>query len=276
MTICYQVPQGGTMHRGFQIEGLSDTFGTESDSRGRAIRDKQISTVRSTLDAYLSDDGSLDAKELSKAWFPAIKADVFISHSHNDEAKALRLAGWLEQHFGLNSFIDSTVWNSADALLKKIDDKYCMQENRTSYDYDKRNLSTSHVHMMLAMAITEMIDRCECLFFLNTPASITPGKTINEAKTSSPWIYAEIAISKTIQKKQLPSSRRVLEFVAMDSVSKKADGSVPLIHELDVAHLSRVSEMQLLIWAIKSCLPPKSNPLDVLYELIPARKYTHL
>ncbi|MDR6673864.1 hypothetical protein [Xanthomonas sp. 1678] len=229
--------------------------------------------MRSTLDAYLTEDGILDAKALSKAWFPAIKADVFISHSHNDEAKALRLAGWLEENFGLNSFIDSTVWSSADALLKKIDDKYCIHKNGTSYDYEKRNLSTSHVHMMLAMAITEMIDRCECLFFLNTPASITPGKTINEAKTSSPWIYAEIAISKTIQKRQLPTSRRIVEFAAMDSVSNESDGSIPLIHELDVAHLSRISEMQLLVWSIKNSAPPRDNPLDALYEQIPNRKY---
>ncbi|MBB4597652.1 toll/interleukin-1 receptor domain-containing protein [Xanthomonas arboricola] len=261
------------MHRGFQLEGLSETFGISNAPLGRVIQEEQKSAVRSTLDAYLTEDGKLDAKALSSAWFPAIKADIFISHSHNDEERALRLAGWLKEHFALNSFIDSTVWSSADELLKKIDDKYCKNVGEASYSYEKRNLSTSHVHMMLTMAITEMIDSCECLFFLNTPSSISPVKTINEAKTSSPWIYAEIAISKTIQKKQLPTSRRGKEFVAMDSASLESDGSVPLIHGLDVAHLSTISELQLCKWTLDYQISKTRSPLDILYENIPRRSH---
>ncbi|MCE4279634.1 toll/interleukin-1 receptor domain-containing protein [Xanthomonas hortorum pv. vitians] len=230
--------------------------------------------MSSTLDTYLNEDGKLDASSLSKAWFPTVTADVFISHSHNDENEAFRLAGWLQEKFGLTAFIDSVVWNSADALLKKIDTKYCLQKSGDIYDYQKRNLSTSHVHMMLAMAISEMIDKCECLFFLTTPASLTPSKTIEKSQTSSPWIYAEIAISKIIHKRELSEARRARRdrrVLAMDSISNESVGSVPLVHELDVNHLSKVNENQLLAWSIRFDPSRDLSPLDVLYEQIPSR-----
>ena len=61
-------------------------------------------------------------------WFPQIKADIFISHSHKDKGLALALAGWLEETFGLTAFIDSCVWGYANKLLKMIDDEYCYQK----------------------------------------------------------------------------------------------------------------------------------------------------
>ena len=61
-------------------------------------------------------------------WFPQIKADIFISHSHKDEDLALALAGWLKVSFGLTAFIDSCVWGYANDLLKMIDYKYCYQK----------------------------------------------------------------------------------------------------------------------------------------------------
>jgi len=263
------------MHRGFQIEGLSPDFGFYAASLGRLIQEEQALSIRSSLESYLNEDGKLDAQALSKAWFPAIKADVFISHSHNDEAKALRLAGWLKEKFGLTAFIDSAVWNSADALLRMIDNQYCRHENGTSYSYEKRNLSTSHVHVMLTMAITEMIDRCECLFFLNTPESISPGETIKEGNTSSPWIYAEIAISKTIQKRHLPVGRRGKSVLAYDAALEainESQGSVPLVHKLDVSHLSKLTEARLRAWAVSWENENNKSPLDDLYELVPVRR----
>lgn len=261
------------MHRGFQIEGLSQNFGYSFASLGRLLQEEHASAMKSSLEGYLNEDGKLDAQALSKAWFPAINADVFISHSHNDEAKALRLAGWLKECFDLTAFIDSTVWNSADALIRMIDNRYCLHDNGVNYNYDKRNLSTSHVHVMLMMAITEMIDRCECLFFLNTPESIWPGKTIKDGSTSSPWIYAEIAIAKTIRKKTLPTARQNKRAVAYDSAFMESDGSIPLIHKLDVSHLSKIDEVRLLAWKIRYDSGVATSPLDELYDLLPERHH---
>nr|MBK7064154.1 hypothetical protein [Deltaproteobacteria bacterium] len=68
----------------------------------------------------------------------------------------------MEKTFGLTAFVDSSVWGDANELLAEIDNRFCWSDDRRTYDYRKRNNSTSHVHMMLATALSVMIDRCEC------------------------------------------------------------------------------------------------------------------
>ncbi|EGO2616311.1 TPA: hypothetical protein ACG8UZ_002949, partial [Enterococcus faecium] len=155
------------------------------------------------VDYYSKDSKILDADEIIKDWFPTIKADIFISHSHADEKLAIRFASWLFENFGLTAFIDSSVWGYSSDLLKKIDQKYCYKEQTKTYDYDKRNVTTSHVHMMLSTALNNMIDSTECLFFLNTPNSISLSNEItNEQKfTYSPWLYSELTTASIVEKK---------------------------------------------------------------------------
>jgi hypothetical protein len=60
--------------------------------------------------------------------------------------------------------------------------------------------------MMLSTALSMMIDKAECLFFLNTPNSIQATEAID--RTKSPWIYHEISISSLIRKRRLSEYRR--------------------------------------------------------------------
>ena len=85
------------------------------------------SEIGSNLKEYVKD-GVIDGSKLSDEWFKTIKSDVFISYSHNDEEIAMVLSGYLEKEFGLNIFVDSFFWGSADALLKDIDDTYCKKD----------------------------------------------------------------------------------------------------------------------------------------------------
>ena len=55
-----------------------------------------------------------------------------------------------------------------------------------------------HVHMMLSTALANMIDKTECIMFLNTPNSVSTRDT--KLKTYSPWIYNEIEITRIIEK----------------------------------------------------------------------------
>ena len=168
---------------------------------GLGIYTKQKQRVSSTLDNYLSYDGSFDGSKIESDWFPQINANVFLSHSHQDEKAVICLAGFLYHTYGITSFIDSTVWGYADKLLKQIDDRYCVQTKKTSggyiYDYNKRNHSTSHVHLMLQGALAKMINRCECLIFVNTPNSLNTKDIGKEDSTSSPWIYSELLMATT-------------------------------------------------------------------------------
>lgn len=162
----------------------------------KEIIDKHESEISGSLKEFVSN-GAIDASKLQDAWFPQIKAHVFISHSHKDEPIALFLAGWLHENFKLTSFIDSCVWRYMNDLLWEIDCKYCRNGAEHFFDYKKRNLSTSHVHMMLSTALTMMIDQTECLLFLNTPNSITPDSVFEQ--TTSPWIYHELATSRMLR-----------------------------------------------------------------------------
>lgn len=259
------------MHRGFQVLSLPKALANTYASEGRSVRNENRSRISEALEKYTNPNGSLDAELLSKRWFPQVKSDVFISHSHDNEAQALGLAGWLKAKFGLNAFVDSTVWDSADGLLRKIDNAHCLQDSGY-YSYSKRNLSTSHVHMMLAMAIAEMIDNSECLFFLNTPSSISPKQTIQGgSQTSSPWIYAEIAISRIVRERPLPKGRRERLQKSMESRTVIAMDSIDIVHPLNVRHLAEISERELLSWQIKYEIEEIEHPLDLLYDMVPRR-----
>jgi hypothetical protein len=170
--------------------------------------------ITAGLKKYLSLDGSLDAAAMEKDWFPEINAQVFISHSHQDENLANQLALWLYRKHGIMSFIDSTVWHYADDLLREIDDAYCVnQDSDTIYDYSKRNRSTAHVHMLLQGALMKMINKCGCLIFVNTPNSISTSDINDETKTASPWIYNELLTAKMLllnqRKQQILSEDKV-------------------------------------------------------------------
>lgn len=256
------------MHRGFQVLSLPVEWERRYASAGEIVRSGNRSRISEALEKYTNANGSLDAASLSKRWFPLVQSDVFISHSHDNENEALGMAGWLKAELGLNAFVDSTVWKSADGLLREIDDTHCVQKDGY-YNYKKRNRSTSHVHMMLAMAIAEMIDNSECLFFLHTPDSISPQKTIDGGhQTSSPWIYAEIAISRIVRERPLPKTRRERLQKSMEQHVIAMD-SVDMVHPLNVRHLAEIKEAQLLAWQIKCNADKAEHPLDLLYEMVP-------
>lgn len=97
----------------------------------------------------------------------------------------------------MSSFIDSQIWGHSDQLLKEIDNKYCKNSSDSTYSYEKRNGSTAHIHMMLSYALTRMIDRTECVIFIESDKSISVSDSIN--KTNSPWIFHELSTVDTIR-----------------------------------------------------------------------------
>ena len=151
------------------------------------------------------EDGIIDGSKLQSLNLPSISKeyDLFISYSHNDEEYALFLASWLNNYCGLSCFLDSTIWHSANALLKVIDDEYCYQPDSKTYNYSKRNFSTSHIHAMLTMAMHDVINRSECCIAIDSDQSY-PIKNGIETCTLSPWIYEEVAFI-TQMKPTLPT-----------------------------------------------------------------------
>ena len=142
------------------------------------------------------ENGILNGSTIKDIYFPSTtldgyKYDFFISHSHNDEEAALVLATWLETYYNCSCFIDSLVWKSADELLKEIDDRYCYKKHTKTYDYKKRNFTTSHMHAILSMALLDTIKNSKCCIFIESEESISLENGLKR-KTFSPWLYEEI------------------------------------------------------------------------------------
>ncbi len=166
----------------------------------------QRKNVKGVLESYILPDGSLDAEKIEDDWFPAIDAQIFLSHSHADEDRVKAFAGWLRRKYGIVSFIDSTVWGYANDLLKQMVNKYC-RGNDGNLSYDLTVQSAAHVHMLLQCALAKMINRCECLIFVNSPNSVKPKDIKNKELTGSPWIYDEILMATTFPPRPLEDHR---------------------------------------------------------------------
>jgi hypothetical protein len=263
------------MYRGFNLtisdrhnESFRDYLKFDSYyKKGLSLYEEQKTCVTKDIDKYIESNNALDGESIIADWFPKIEANVFISHSHKDEKLAISLAGLLNEEFGLTSFVDSCVWNYSDDLLKKLDDEYCVKSGST-YFYKKRNYSTSHVHMMLSTALSNMIYSCECLIFLNTPSSISKDDIDDSSKTESPWIFSEIVTSALV-KENIPE--RITASYGMEelkeSTSMAVDRRMNIKYKLDMSHLTKIKYSDLIEWK-ESC--EKNNirseaALDELY-----------
>ncbi|KGE71315.1 TIR domain-containing protein [Limosilactobacillus reuteri] len=218
--------------------------------------------------------GELEASSIKEKWFPHDKNyDVFISHSHKDIELAKKLACWLKKEFNLNAFIDSTVWGYADDLLRQIDDEYCVlnksSDSKKIYDYDKRNYTTTHVHLILVSALREMIDSCECLIFLNTGNSVKLSNSMHK-ETDSPWIYDELQSARFIRKRK--GKREIVKTVDRSiSIGQENNPIVNYDVDKELLNLKKLNVYMLIKWQ-QRCSRNKENgipehPLDVLYKL---------
>ena len=158
--------------------------------------------IKTTIDSVNIENTIINGTQLQEEWFPVdfpdMKFDVFISHSHADVNKSvLPLASWFYTHLGLRCFIDSLYWQYADDLLRKFDNYYAYKADSKTYDYRIRNYTTSHVHIMLSMALMKMMDKTECILFVDSDNSIKYMK--GESQTPSPWIYEEISFANSLQ-----------------------------------------------------------------------------
>ncbi len=253
------------MYRGFKLD-IQDEF-EEYFEKGRSLYVRDKAHIKHSLSSFLSDDGMLDGSKIEDNWFKQIKADVFISHSHEDRRIAIALAGWLSS-LGIRAFVDSCIWGNSDELLRLIDNEHCYQSLTHTYSYERRNRTTSHVHMMLSTALMKMIDKTECLFFINTPRSISTSEVVDQ--TESPWIYAELSMTELIRI-NIPS--RVLD---EERRTFSKGGRVEMFehvqimkHNVNLKHLRDLSVEGLLRWANFGSYSNADVALDKLYKLYP-------
>ena len=245
-------------------------------TKGNEIFAKHEEEVQDCLSKYISEEGIINGSDLKEHWFSISQKDIFISHSHKDINKVKAFAGWIYETFGLEAFIDSCSWGYCDELLRKIDNRYCYDTKTGTYNYKLRNYTTSHVHMMLSTALTEMMDNTECIIFFNTPNSINMkdelDKIKKKEKTISPWIYHELSMT-TLLREKLPKRREnVIEHYA-----QRADSDFNVEYDVTklLEGLTTLNDDNLLLWKEqwdKRHIKVKENALDILYEIVCPKK----
>ena len=186
-------------------------------------------------------------------------------------------------------FIDSCAWGYCDDLLKQIDDEHCEKKDGKTYDYDLRNYTTSHVHIMLSTALTEMIDNTECIMFYNTPNSVSlvdDLQTIKKKKKKvalSHWIYHELAMTSLVRKREPCRTVLLLENALIHKAFNERN-DINIEHDVDkyLEEMIPIASEELNLWK-RSCASlthkidsdcilsineyEDIHPLDILYNL---------
>lgn len=255
------------MYRGFKLEGSFALREMVKDYEeiGKQEESNKKKQIQKALSNYVKGEDFIDCNKLQEAWFPEVNADIFLSHSHNDKKLVDGLVGWFKKEMGLEVFVDSNVWGYCNDLLREIDENYCQHSNGTSFSYEKRNHSTTHVHMMLANSLNKMIDKCECVIFLETPNSLNVEDGIIKEETSSAWIYSEIMVTSmirsTIPRRLL--NKNIMEKKSYDIVNE----TFKPVYTVDLNHLYGITKTTLQTMLNLTSGDKKTDYLDTLYKI---------
>ncbi|MGE8327912.1 hypothetical protein [Pseudomonas urmiensis] len=250
------------MDRGFNLSINTGPYPVDF-TKVRAYKDANQKRIDG-LAQLMIDDDTFDASLILKSLFPTVNADIFLSHSSKDTNEAIQIALELQEKCGLNVFVDSCIWGSIYDLLKAVDNKYCRREGQTNYDYDYRNRTTAHMHMILTTALQRMIDQTDTIIFMNTDHSISLKHSVNEEKkTLSPWIHMELNFSTLVRRrpryKMLIKSER-----AMDGVISNEQFNVA--HDAPTGHLTSIAESDFRTWMLQASNLRGSKAIDLLYS----------
>lgn len=215
----------------------------------------------------VKNGGILTSDDLENEWFPELRCQIFISHSHIDEKTAQILKKWLRNNLGIDAFIDSEVWLYSKAIITEIVNEKFNNSIKCDqlHEHYKFTLETSaKVNMILVSALTKMIDNTECLLFLNTNNSINTIDGYNNNYTYSPWLFYELFISKLIKPKS-KEKHRVIKKLGFIQESSETNINYPI----DLGELVDINVEDLKKWSDKHKESDNKYALDTLYEMKP-------
>ncbi|GAA7790975.1 toll/interleukin-1 receptor domain-containing protein [Helicobacter pylori] len=136
----------------------------------------------------------LNHSEIKEAFFspfePQLKdAKVFLSHSHADKNKALKVKNYLESETNHRVFIDSLFWDYKDNVLNKL------------AKYDNTSKIKDAFVLILRESLQDMIEKCPYFVFLQSNNSVS-NQGLSRI-TYSAWIYEELKIAHSIRESRL-------------------------------------------------------------------------
>lgn len=235
--------------------------------------DDLSNSSKEILKKVVNSSQKISADKIKEILMPRNPYDIFISHSHKDLNLAKGLAGYLQKYCKVSCFIDSLYWGNIDDLQNEVNELHLTYDDttrRSYYDYEKTLQVAKHANMILASALTEMIDNCECVFFLNTDNSVIRGtEAISKNETYSPWIYHEVFTTSIIHRRKTGRRAALEEQQIRDNAIKPLS---QFIYNLDLTGMTILNDDDIIHWRSTVKYDYNNNPLDVLYILKPERK----
>ncbi|GHP51988.1 hypothetical protein VN1186_12790 [Helicobacter pylori] len=140
---------------------------------------------------HSNDDIILNHNKIKEAFFspfkPQLKStQVFLSHSHADKNKALKVKDYLEEYLDAECvFIDSLFWDYKDDVLNKL------------AEYDDISGIEDVFTLILRESLECMIKKCPYFVFLQSKNSVSLNQDLLKI-TYSAWIYEELKIANTL------------------------------------------------------------------------------
>ncbi len=134
-----------------------------------------------------NDDTILNHNKIKEAFFSPFKpqlkdAKVFLSHSHADKNKALKVKNYLEEDLDAECvFIDSLFWDYKDDVLNEL------------AKYDDISGIEDAFTLILRESLQDMIEKCPYFVFLQSNNSVS-NQGLSRI-TYSAWIYEELKIA---------------------------------------------------------------------------------
>lgn len=169
---------------------------------GKTFYDKHKRIFESIIAKSMLSDGQIDAAVIQEMMFPIVSADVFLSHSSKDSELAYAVAGYINNIYKKNVFIDSAFWGNMYDLEYELNCKFSMGQNDL-FDYSKHDYIASHTMMLLATSLSSMISNTKYFVFLNTNNSL-PEISV----TNSSWIYYELHCANQYLRRPINESRK--------------------------------------------------------------------
>ncbi|GAA8710539.1 toll/interleukin-1 receptor domain-containing protein [Helicobacter pylori] len=153
---------------------------------------------------HSNDDIILNHNKIKEAFFSPFKpqledAQVFLSHSHADKNKALKVKNYLESETNHRVFIDSLFWDYKDNVLNKL------------AKYDNTSKIKDAFVLIIRESLQDMIEKCPYFVFLQSNNSVS-NQGLSRT-TYSAWIYEELKIANgliadtTLQESRIKAMR---------------------------------------------------------------------
>ncbi|NHB29756.1 TIR domain protein [Helicobacter pylori] len=145
---------------------------------------------------YSNDNIVLKRNEIKEAFFSPFKpqlknAQVFLSHSHADKNKALKVKDYLENQTKRKVFVDSLFWDYKDDVLNEL------------AKYDDISKIEDAFTLILRESLQDMIEKCPYFVFLQSKNSVSLNQGLLHHQdllkiTYSAWVYEELKIAHSI------------------------------------------------------------------------------